>query len=67
MTAHIQRYLLLAATFLLLTLASGSALGDARSVHADGEDEQPGESTPGPRMFWHRLLLTRRLPHYTSF
>ena len=40
MTANIQRYLLLAATFLLLTIATGSALGDARSVHADGEDEQ---------------------------
>ena len=59
MTPHIQRYLLLAATFLLLTLAAGSALGDARSVHADGEDEQQGEPTPGPRMFWHGLLSNR--------
>ena len=39
MTAHIQRCLVLTATFLLLMLVAGSTLGDPRSVHADGGDE----------------------------
>ena len=39
MAAHIQRYLLLAAMVLLLTLAVGAPLGSDRSVHADGDDE----------------------------
>ena len=40
MAAHIQRYLLLAAMVLLLTLAVGAPLGSDRSVHADGDDGQ---------------------------
>ena len=39
MAVHIQRYLLLAAMVLLLTLAAGAPLGSDRSVHADGDDE----------------------------
>ena len=38
MTAHIRRYLVLAAV-LLLALAAGGPLGGGQSAHADGEDE----------------------------